>query len=86
MSVETTSELTCREMVAVVTDYLEGQIRDVERQAIEGHLGDCPGCGEYVRQMRLTIAALRGLGARETMFPTTRNELLGAFEALQRSA
>lgn len=72
-------ELTCRDLVAVVSDYLEGQIAAVERHAIEDHLGDCPACDEYVRQMRLTIAGLRGLASEDAMFPQTRDELMRVF-------
>ena len=76
-------KLTCRDLVAVVTDYLEGQIAAVERHTIEDHLGDCPGCDEYVRQMRLTIAGLRGLASDDAMFPQTRDELMRVFSELR---
>jgi len=72
-------QITCRDFVELVTDYLEGQIAAVERHAIDDHLGECPGCAEYVRQMRLTIAGLRGLASGEVMFPRTRDELMRAF-------
>lgn len=50
-------EIVCQQAVELVTDYLEGTLsrRDVER--LEAHLGACPHCAEYLRQMRLTIAA-----------------------------
>ena len=76
-------QITCVELVQLVTDYLEGQIAAVERHAIDVHLGDCPGCDEYVRQMRLTIAALRGLGAGEAINPGTREQVLAAFAELR---
>ncbi len=69
-------------LVELVTDYLEGQIAAVQRHAIDVHLGECPGCDEYVRQMRLTIAALRGLAGDGGAFSaTTRDEVLRAFAA-----
>lgn len=83
MSTKTQPNLTCRDVVELVTDYLEGQIADVERRAMDEHLGECPGCAEYIRQMRLTIAALRGLASDEVMFPQTRDALLAAFGELQ---
>jgi anti-sigma factor RsiW len=75
--------ITCRDLVELVTDYLEGQIAEVQRHAIEEHLGDCPGCDEYVRQMRLTIDGLRGLASDEVMFPQTRDELMRVFADLR---
>jgi anti-sigma factor RsiW len=83
MSTQTQPSLTCREVVELVTDYLEGQIADTERRAVDAHAGECPGCGEYIRQMRLTIAALRGLASDEVMFPQTRDALLAAFAGLR---
>jgi anti-sigma factor RsiW len=85
MSETQAPQITCRDFVEMVTDYLEGQIAAVERHAINEHLGECPGCAEYVRQMRLTIEGLRGLASDEVMFPQTRNELMRAFSALHPS-
>ena len=82
MSSDARAEITCRELVQLVTDYLEGQIAAVERHAIDAHLGDCPGCDEYVRQMRLTIAALRGLGTGDSLSAATREAVLTAFAGL----
>ncbi len=82
---ENEPQITCRDLVELVTDYLEGQIAAVEQHAIDDHLGECPGCAEYVRQMRLTIQAMRGLVSDEAMFPQTRDELMRAFSALHPS-
>jgi anti-sigma factor RsiW len=79
----TQANITCREFVELVTEYIEGQIADVERHAIDVHLGDCPGCDEYVRQMRLTIAGLSGLADDEVMFPKTREQVLESFSRLR---
>ena len=48
-------ELTCRELVELVTDYLEGALGDDERARFEAHLGGCAGCTAYLHQMRTTI-------------------------------
>jgi anti-sigma factor RsiW len=49
-------EITCREMVELVTDYLEGTMPAARRRRFERHLGGCEDCTEYVEQMRTTIA------------------------------
>lgn len=85
MSENSAPQITCRDLVELVTDYLEGQIAAVEQHAIDDHLGECPGCAEYVRQMRLTIQGLRGLASGEVMFPQTRDELIRAFSTLHPS-
>ena len=50
-------EMTCKELVEVVTDYLEGGCPSAERARLEAHLAECPYCVEYIEQMRQTIAA-----------------------------
>lgn len=47
--------LVCREVVELVTDYLDGSLSWSERRRFEGHLADCPHCTEYLAQMRATI-------------------------------
>jgi anti-sigma factor RsiW len=49
-------ELTCAELVELVTDYLEGRLPDPERRRFDEHLTGCDGCTAYVEQMRTTIA------------------------------
>jgi anti-sigma factor RsiW len=72
------SELTCREMVELVTDYLEDRLDPTERERFEAHLTLCEGCQAYVDQMRQTIAALGRL-AEEDLSPAAREDLLTAF-------
>ena len=49
-------ELTCQELVELVTDYLEDALAPAERARFEAHLAGCPGCTRYVEQIRATIA------------------------------
>ena len=48
-------ELTCKEVVELVTDYLEGTMSDQDRLRFEEHVAGCEGCGRYLHQMRETI-------------------------------
>ena len=50
--------LTCKEMVELVTDYLEGALPSELRTRFDQHLTACQPCVIYVEQMRQTIAAL----------------------------
>jgi anti-sigma factor RsiW len=52
-------DVTCAEVVELITAYLEGRLSGPERARLEAHLGECPGCVTYVEQMRVTVAALR---------------------------
>ncbi|MBS1891514.1 MAG: zf-HC2 domain-containing protein [Actinobacteria bacterium] len=47
--------MVCREVVELVTDYLEGSLSRAERRRFEAHLADCPHCTEYLAQIRETI-------------------------------
>jgi anti-sigma factor RsiW len=50
-------DLTCAEIVELVTEYLEGGLAPAERERFEEHLGFCDWCVTYVEQMRKTIEA-----------------------------
>jgi anti-sigma factor RsiW len=50
--------LTCKEMVELVTDYLEGALPLDMRRRFDQHLTACDPCITYVEQMRQTIATL----------------------------
>ncbi len=79
-----TPPLTCREIVQLVTDYLEGALPPAEREAFERHLDACDGCRAYLEQMRETV---RLTGAIELPAEGTplRDELLRAFRAWKQS-
>ena len=74
----TNNMLTCREMVELVTDYLEGRLADSDRERFEAHVDRCDACALYIEQMRLTIFAL-GRIPPETISPEAERELLDAF-------
>lgn len=72
------SEMTCQELVELVTEYLEGTLPANEAARFEDHLADCPHCRVYLDQMRHTIGALGRL-PRETVPPAVLDELVGYF-------
>jgi len=47
--------LTCRELVEVVTDFVEGAMSEADRARFERHLGECAGCTAAMSQFRTTI-------------------------------
>jgi anti-sigma factor RsiW len=77
--------MSCKELVELVTDYLEGRIPEAERERIEAHLAACDGCTAYVEQMRLTLFAL-GRIPEETITSAARDELTAVFRELRASA
>lgn len=61
----TTDDLSCRELVELVTDYLENRLTSAERLRFEVHLSNCPDCTLYISQMQFTIKALSLLPSPE---------------------
>ena len=53
--------MNCIEAVELVTDYVEGALPDAERRRLEAHLQSCPGCTEYIEQMKMVARSLGGL-------------------------
>lgn len=50
-------ELACKEMVELVTAYLEDALEPGDRERFEEHLVFCDGCDQYLEQMRVTVVA-----------------------------
>jgi anti-sigma factor RsiW len=72
------AELTCRELVRLVTDYLEGELSETDRRRFDAHIAACDGCTTYIAQVRDTIR-ITGALSEESLAPETRDELLAAF-------
>jgi anti-sigma factor RsiW len=77
-------EVTCRELVEIVTDYFEGQLSAAGRIRFEQHLANCPGCEAYVDQMRRTIE-LTGTLRVEDVPAEAEEALLQAFRGWKRT-
>lgn len=76
----TQEQLVCQELVELVTEYLEGALGEADQARLEAHLRDCPGCLEYVEQMRRTAAVLGRL-APEVLSAEARGELLQLYRS-----
>lgn len=78
------SELSCQEIIEVVTEYLEGSMPGEERQQFERHLSYCPGCVTYVEQIRETIDLTGTIPREETLPPALREGLVAQFRNWQQ--
>ena len=76
-------ELSCAQIVELVSDYLEGSLPEPERGRFEEHLSYCPPCREYLAQMRATIEATGTLTEEDVPAPAM-DELLHAFRSWNR--
>jgi anti-sigma factor RsiW len=80
---ESADHITCQEVVELVNDYLEGELRPDDVSLFEQHLNFCDGCAVYVDQLRITIETLGGI-AEEDVPSETRGQLMLAFRDWKR--
>lgn len=77
--------LTCRELVELVTEYLEETLDPHDRQRFEEHLRGCDGCQAYLQQMRLTIQLCGNL-TEDALAPQARQTLLDLFQTWKQGS
>lgn len=77
--------MTCRQLVELVTEYLEGALPPRERERIDAHLMECDGCSTYLEQMRQTIR-LTGRLREDDVAPEAREKLMAAFRGWRSQA
>lgn len=75
-------ELVCRDAVALMTDYLDGNLSATDIARLEGHLSACPHCSEYLAQIRVTIDAL-GYVTPADLSDDAVNDLVGLYRRWQ---
>jgi anti-sigma factor RsiW len=83
VSVSPSHDLVCREVVELVSDYLEGALDERDRVRFEAHLTACDGCTAYLEQMRQTVR-VAGTLAPEALDPVFRARLVDAFRDWRR--
>ncbi|MEJ7696946.1 MAG: zf-HC2 domain-containing protein [Candidatus Limnocylindrales bacterium] len=85
------SEIVCRDVVDLATDYLECAVRGLLRRDFESHLAGCEDCRAYLGQLLVVIRAASHIPhsrpaqddrARSLeLFRTWRSERAGSSEA-----
>ena len=80
ISIRTTPEMTCRELVHLITEYFEGGLSRRDKRRFERHLQGCDGCTTYVEQMRETVR-VTGTLEEDAVSPEARRELLAVFQS-----
>lgn len=70
--------ISCREVVELVTAYLDGALSAEDAARMEAHLERCPPCVEYVEQIR-TTARVAAVATAELELRPDRAVLLEAF-------
>jgi anti-sigma factor RsiW len=76
-------DLTCRELVELVTEYLDGALSPAETGRFEAHLAHCPDCRAHLEGMRLTIQ-LVGRLPQQSLSSAVAADLVAAFRGWRR--
>ncbi len=71
-------EIDCKDLVELVTDYLEGVLDGEDIERFQDHLALCDGCDVYVEQMCQTIEVVGALSVDDVP-AQARTALLTAF-------
>jgi hypothetical protein len=72
-------ELTCSQLVELVTEYLEGALGPVWCSRFEEHLLTCRSCEVHIDQMRRTLDLLGRISQEESLPAGAECDLLVAF-------
>ncbi len=75
----TNNDLTCQELVELVTDYLEDKLDAADKTRFESHLMICEGCRTYLTQIQQTIQ-LMGKVTEDEIPEEAKDHLLDVFK------
>ena len=74
----------CRDVVEVLSDYLDGALDDDTKRVVETHLASCEGCDRALAQLRETVR-VTGMLSEEQLTEEQKTTLLEAFRGWDRS-
>ena len=77
--------MMCREVVELMTEYLDGALSSESRARFEEHLAGCAGCTAYLEQLR-TARRLAGALAEVPVPAELEAELMAAFRGFRAGA
>ena len=81
----TYEDISCQELVELVTDYLEGGMPAELRARFERHIESCSGCHAHLEQMQATIR-VTGVLKPESLTSDAERTLLDAFRGWHRTS
>ncbi len=73
--------LACKQVVELVTEYIEGSLGRASRHRFRRHLAACRDCTEYLEQVETTIR-ITSLVAQEDLIPEVREEVVARYRRL----
>ena len=76
--------MTCKELVDLITEYLEGALSSSDRLRFEQHIDRCSPCRIYLDQIRQTIR-VAGKLSEESIPDDAKALLLRVFDDWKRT-
>ena len=80
------ADITCREFVEFLDDYLASALPEAERSAFGAHLAACPSCVAYMKTYQASIRLGKGVLSGPELPTDVPEELLRAVLAACRKA
>lgn len=71
-------DLVCRQVITLLTDYIDDALPPPTRERLEAHLAVCPHCTEYLAQLRATIRAAQLIDV-DAIDEATKNDLVDLY-------
>jgi anti-sigma factor RsiW len=81
----TEPDVTCREVVEMLSDYLDDAIPAPDRARLDEHLAGCDGCTAALEQLRETIRVTGALTEEQVAEPQL-DAIRGVFRAWRSEA
>ncbi len=75
--------MTCKDLCALLLEFVSGDLSDERRAVVEQHLKDCPPCLIYFETYQVTIKLVRKLPCTPPP-PQLMDRLRAALEDIQK--
>ena len=73
-----TTQIACRDLLELISSYLDGALPADVHAAIEQHVSGCDGCTAVLEEFRITIA-MTGTLTEDQITDAQRDTMLAAF-------
>jgi anti-sigma factor RsiW len=72
----TAGGISCSEVLAILSDFVDGELGDAARERVEEHLRGCGACARFGSEFKALLDALHGNRARWAKLPRGFRERL----------